>query len=228
MFFNHLKSFISAFMHFFLNLFILFFINLYYSDVFIYYFFGKLLKFKNLYATTLYEIIITKVNSAIIITILLFYPLCLMYTSVYIVSGLYHYEFKSYLKLLINLIKSYLLELFIYVCVILPFIIMYSKTSLHNNFTNYYIVQIHTYNNITNMSTRILILGLIMHIITVINERILKNKIQIPRKYVPIIGAILSLFGPFNSDIFMQLLLTGIVFIYIEIYKLKYYWNKNK
>jgi Sec-independent protein secretion pathway component TatC len=228
MFFNHLKSFIRSLVIFFLNLLILFFINLYYSDVLIYYFFSKLLKFKILYATSLFEIVITKINLAIMLTIIFSYPLILIYILTYLVPGIYNYEFKFNLRRLITLINSYILELTIYMYAILPAIIIYSKEPLHNNFISNYIVQIHTFHNITNMTMRILILGLVAHVTAVFNIRIMKNKMQIPRKYIPIIGVLLSILTPFNSDILIQLFLTGIVFVYVEIVKLKYYWGKNK
>jgi len=154
MFFYHLLSLKNLLIYLGLNIIILFFIHYIYADVFIYFIFKKLLNFNQIYAISFYEIIITKINSSLTLTIINFLPFIVIYFLLYIISGLYAYELLYYRKLIKNIFYNYLIILIGGVFIIIPILLNYGKDYESNKL----ILQIYSYNNLISLIIKIIIL----------------------------------------------------------------------
>ena len=177
---NHLKVLVGTTIYICCHILIIFTIHFHYSDILTYYFFKKLLAFNNLFAITFYEIILTKLYLTIIFTLLICIPVIIIYIFLYIMAGLYMYEFKKWVIHFLSGLKIYLFELTICLYFFLPFIIKYSNSSPENiksknapidatiEITEFKIIQIYSYANITSLVIKIILLWLIAAVIVFI------------------------------------------------------------
>jgi hypothetical protein len=177
---NHLKVLMVTTIYIGCHILIIFTINFHYSEILTYYFFNKLLAFNNLFAITFYEILLTKLYLTIIFTLLMCIPVIIIYIFLYIMAGLYMYEFKKFIAKFWNGLKIYLFELTLCLYFFLPFIIKYSNSSPENiksknapidatiEITEFKIIQIYSYANITSLVIKIILLWLIAAVIVFI------------------------------------------------------------
>lgn len=200
MFYFHFKSFFFTFFYLFLSFSFFFFLHFFYLDIFIYFFFFKYLHLSPLFAIHFYEILFANLSLSLILSLLVFLPILPLFSFIFIISGLFVYEFIYLFVLWRNLVLFYLFDLFLFLNIILPILFLYFLP--HPN-----IIQIYSYNNITHLFIQLFFIWIIW-------SNIIRKEIK--RAYIPLLILLMSIFI-IPPDIKTQITFIVILIFYVEI-----------
>ena len=158
----------------------------------------KIIEKKNIFAINMYEILITNIKLSLFITGLYMIPILYIFIIIYIISGLYKYEVKKNVKEMKKWIIKMVIDYIIIIQIIIKnIIIMESNTNK--------MIQIYTYENITNILIKIIIIWIIWSNLNI------KKRITLG-----VIIIILSIFV-IPPDVIKQIEMILIILIYNEI-----------
>lgn len=238
----HFKDLILTIIYIVFQFIILFFIHYSYSDVFSYYLFFKLFRFKKIYAIQYYEIIFAETATAFFFTILSLLLLIWFHLLIYLITGLYTNEIKTLKKRWILGLSILATEGLFFFFFFLPLIIGQRELPIDaTHVTGTSLIQVYSYGNITSLMIKLMLVWLITAIIIKIGVIIeirqksssmsLKKDLLIKqRKSLPFILFIMSIWIT-PPEIRIQIMGLLILILYLEVHILISYWircyNRN-